>query len=172
MIGGDAGVGFEGGDEVVHAGLKGGQGVFRAKAAAAAVSGDVEVLEVLALRGGGGGGAFFPEDLLEDVGAIGDEAVDAHADLGADGLGVVGVPGDDAEAGGVEVGDGDGVVEDGGVVRREDGADFDAVLLRVGPGGVHELEERVLLGGLCESHGDEGGEQECGEVCADQHGSG
>ena len=89
--------------------------------------GDVEVFVRIA------GGAFFGEDLLQDVGAISDETVDAHADLGADGLGVVGVPGNDAEAGGVEIGDGDGLVEDGGVVWREDGADFDAVLAARGP---------------------------------------
>ena len=138
------------------------------------MGGDVEVFEIGALGEGGGGGALFSEDLLEDVRAVGDQAVDAHADLGADGLGIVGIPGDDAEAGGVEIGDRDGLVEDGPVIGREDGTDFDAVLLCVSPGRVHQLKVRVLLGwGLLGwAHGGEGGEQKCGERKAVRHGSG
>ena len=53
-------------------------------------------------------GFFFGEDLLEAVGIVGDDAVDAEIDEGADFFGVVGGPGDDAEAGFVELGDVDG----------------------------------------------------------------
>ena len=41
-VGGDAGVGFDGGDEVVEAGFEGGEGVFGAEAAGPAMAGDVE----------------------------------------------------------------------------------------------------------------------------------
>jgi hypothetical protein len=44
-------------------------------------------------------GFFFGEDLLEAVGIVGDEAVDAEIDESADLFRVVGGPGDDAEAG-------------------------------------------------------------------------
>ena len=59
-------------------------------------------------------GFFFGEDLLEEVGVVGDEAVDAEVDEGADLFGVVGGPGDDAEAGSVEFG-----YVDGGVGAEE-----------------------------------------------------
>ena len=64
------------------------------------MGGDVEGAEV----GGGFGvrGFFFGEDLLEAVGIVGDDAVDAEVDEGADFFWVVGGPGDDFEAGLVE----------------------------------------------------------------------
>ena len=112
-VGGDAGVGFEGGDEVVESGLEGGEGVFGAKAAAAPVGGDVEAGEADALAGGNGAGAAgFGDDLLEEVGAIGDDAVDVEVDEPAHGCGVVGGPGDDADALLVQGFDGDAAVED------------------------------------------------------------
>ncbi len=149
---------------MVEAVLEGGQGVFGAEATAATVGGDVEGGEV-----GGGfgvGGGFLLEDGLEDVGAVGDDAVDAEVDEGAHFGGVVGGPGDDFESGGVELRDVDGRVgaEEGGVDRREDGSER-AVGLGVGVGGGHEGEERVhrsrcrgLLGG-----GEAGSEYKRGE---------
>ena len=97
VVGGDAGVGFEFGGEVVEAVFEGGEGVFGAETAASAMGGDDEGGEV----GGGFGvrGFFFGEDLLEAVGVVGDDAVDAEVDEGADLFGVVGGPGDDVEAG-------------------------------------------------------------------------
>ncbi len=51
-VAGDAGIGFDGGDEVVEAGLKGGESVFGTEATAATVGGDVEVGEALGFAGG------------------------------------------------------------------------------------------------------------------------
>ncbi len=117
VVGGDAGVGFEFGGEMVEAVFEGGECVFGAETAASAMGGDDEGAEV-----GGGfgvGGFFFGEDLLEAIGVVGDDAVDAEVDEGADFFGVVGGPGDDAEAGFVELGYVDRGIgaEDGGVVR-------------------------------------------------------
>ena len=67
-VAGDAGVGFDGGDEVVESGFEGGEGVFGAQAACAAMALDVE-----AGGDGGVGGAGFGEGLLQEVGAVGDE---------------------------------------------------------------------------------------------------
>ena len=64
QVAGDAGVGFEGGDEVVEAGFEGREGVFRAEAAGSTMALEVEIR-----------GEF--RDLLQEVGAVGDEAVDA-----------------------------------------------------------------------------------------------
>ena len=61
VVGGDAGVGFEFGGEMVEAVFEGGEGVFGAETAASAMGGDDEGAEV-----GGGfgvGGFFFGEDL-------------------------------------------------------------------------------------------------------------
>ena len=90
-------------------------------------------------------GFFFGEDLLEEVGAVGDDAVDAEVDEGAHLCGVVGGPGDDLEAGFVELGYVDGGVgaDEGGVDGREDGS-LGAVGLGVGVGCGHESEEGVL----------------------------
>ena len=147
VVGGDAGVGFEFGGEVVEAVFEGGKGVFGAETAASAMGGDDEGGEV----GGGFGvrGFFFGEDLLEAVGVVGDDAVDAEVDEGADFFGVVGGPGDDAEAGFVEFGYVDGGVgaEEGGVVGGERGG-VCAVGFGVGVGGGEECEEGVLHGGL------------------------
>src|SRR5712691_8237777 len=85
------------------------------------MGGDVEGGEV----GGGFGvrGFFFGEDLLEAVGVVGDDAVDAEVDEGSDFFGVVGGPGDDFEAGFMELGYVDGWVgaEESGVVGGERG---------------------------------------------------
>ena len=97
VVGGDAGVGLEGGAELVEAGLEGGKGVFGTQAAASTVRGDVECGEVGGV--GGVGGGFFFDDGAEEVGAVGDDAVDAEVDEGAHLFGVVGGPGDDLEAG-------------------------------------------------------------------------
>ena len=51
VVGGDAGVGFEFGGEMVEAGLEGGEGVFGAEAAASAMGGDDEGAEVVGLLG-------------------------------------------------------------------------------------------------------------------------
>src|SRR5580658_10845763 len=67
----DAGVGFDGRDEVVHSGFEGGERVFGAQAAAAAMALYVEV-------GGYGwvGLSRVGERLLKEVGAVCDQAVD------------------------------------------------------------------------------------------------
>ena len=147
-VGGDAGVGFDGVDALVEAGLKGGKGVFGAETASAAVAFYVEFV----CEAGGRGGALGGEGLLEEVGAVGDEAVGVEADDGAHGFGVVGGPGDDANAELLEGGYGNRSAEDGGVVGGEDRGEG-TVLAGVGGGGLHEGEVRVwgLLG-----HGGEG----------------
>ena len=106
VVGGDAGVGFEFGGEMVEAVFEGGEGVFGAETAASAMGGDDEGAEVVG--GFGMCGFFFGEDFLEAIGVVGDDAVDAEVDEGADFFGVVGGPRDDAEAGFVELGYVDG----------------------------------------------------------------
>ena len=141
----DAGVGLEGGAEVVEAALEGGQGVFGAKAATSTVGGDVEVVEISELGGVGGGGcAGFLQDGLEDVGAVGDDAIDVQREECAHRLGIVGGPGDDAEAGLLEFGDVDcgGRAEERGVLRGEHGGGS-TVSLGVGAGGGHQAEEGI-----------------------------
>src|ERR1700728_487423 len=103
------------------------------------MGGDVEGAEVGGVLGVGG--FFFGDDLLEDVGVVGDDAVDAEGDEGAHLCGVVGGPGDDFEAGGVELGYVDGWVggEEGGVEGGERGSGG-AVGFGVGGGGGHEAE--------------------------------
>ncbi len=66
-------------------------------------------------------GFFFSEDLLKAVRIVGDEAVDTEVDEGADFFRVVSGPGDDAEAGFLELGYVDRGVgpEYGGVDGRE-----------------------------------------------------
>ena len=78
VVGGDAGVGFEFGGEVVEAVLEGGEGVFGTKTATAAMGRDDEGGEVL--RFFGVRGFLFCDDLLEEVGTVGDDAVDAEVD--------------------------------------------------------------------------------------------
>jgi hypothetical protein len=159
VVGGDAGVGLESGAELVEAGLEGGQGVFGAQAAASTVRGDIEGAEVGGV--GGVGCGFFFDDGAEEVGAVGDDAVNAKVDEGAHLFGVVGGPGDDLEAGFLELGDVNGRIgaEEGGVDGREDG-DGRAVGFCVVVGGGHEAEIGVgghgggLLG--CGDAGDEG----------------
>jgi len=159
-VGGDAGVGLEGGDEVVEAGLEGGQGIFGAEAASAAVGGDVEVCEALALFGGEGAGtAGFVDDVVEEVGAVGDDAVDAEADEVAHFGGVVGGPGDDADALGVQCVDGNAAVKDEVVGGGEDGRGGGPVGVRVRAGLLHEAEVWVGCGGGLlrgERHGGKG----------------
>ena len=75
VVGGDAGVGFEFGGEVVEAAFEGGEGIFGAETAASAMGGYDEGGEVRGVCGVGG--FFFGEDALEAVGVVGDEAVDA-----------------------------------------------------------------------------------------------
>jgi hypothetical protein len=109
------------------------------------MGGDVEGAEV------GGGfwvcGFFFGEDLLEAIGVVGDDAVDAEVDEGADFFGVVGGPGDYLEAGFVEFGDVDGGIgaEDGGVDGGEGGGA--PAIARSGQEG------RIGLLGKCDAGG-------------------
>src|SRR6266566_3773328 len=125
------------------------------------MGGDVEGAEV----GGGFGvcGFFFGEDLLEAVGVVGDDAVDAEVDEGAHFFGVVGGPGDDFEAGLVELGYVYGGVgaEESGVDGRERGGGG-VVGFGVGVGGGEECEVGILHGGLL-GVGDAGGEEGCDE---------
>jgi hypothetical protein len=121
----------------------------------------VEVGGILRMRG-----TLLLEDLLEDVGAVGDEAVDTLADEVADGGRIVGVPGIDAEAGFVERGDVElGVVtEEDFIFWREDRR-LCAVGFGMGTGGGHEGDVRVGVGhgGLL------GGEGACGEENGDEN---
>ena len=145
VVGGDAGVGFELADEMVEAVFEGRERVFGAETAASAMGGAGEGGEV-----GGFGrvrGFFFGEDLLEAVGVVGDDAVDAEVDEGADFFGVVGGPGEDFEAGFVELGYVDRSVgaEDSGVVRGERGC-WRAMGFGVRVGGGEEAEIGIRHG--------------------------
>ena len=155
VVGGDAGVGFEFGGEMVEAVFEGGESVFGAETAAAAMGGDDEGAEVVG--GFGVRGFFFGDDFLEAVGVVGDDAVDAEVDEGADLFGVVGGPGHDAEAGFVELGYVDGGIgaEEGSVIGGEDGS-LRAVGFGVGVGGGEESEVGVGW------HGEEKGRYESG----------
>ena len=102
VVSGNAGVGFQFGGEMVKAVFERWQSVFGAETAPSAMCGDGEAAEVVG--GFGVRGFFFGEDLLEAVGVVGDDAVDAEVDEGADFFGVVGGPGDDFEASLVELG--------------------------------------------------------------------
>ena len=139
MVRGDAGVGFDGGDEVVEAGFEGGEGVFGTQATASAMALDVEV-------GGDGwvGLASLGEGLLKQVGAVGDEAIDVEGDELLHLGGVVGGPGNDANAEGVERGNVDLGVGDQqrGVDGRERGQ-LRGVGESVGLGLRHEGGEGV-----------------------------
>src|ERR1700758_3424621 len=108
------------------------------------MGGDDEGAEVSG--GFGVRGSFFGEDLLEAVGVVGDDAVDAEVDEGADFFRVVGGPRDDAEAGFLEFGYVDGGVgaEDGGVVGGESGGGG-VVGFGVGVGGDEECQAGVLV---------------------------
>jgi len=75
------------------------------------MAGNFEFFETAA-ECGGSGGALFGEDFLEEIGAVGDEAVDTETDDGAHLVRVVGGPGDDTDAGALESGDRDLSVED------------------------------------------------------------
>src|SRR5277367_226479 len=121
------------------------------------MSGDVEGGEVSGV--GWVVGGFFFDDLLEDVGVVGDDAVDAEVDEGAHLCRVVGGPWDDFEAGFVELGYVDGGVgaEESGVNGRERGGEG-AVGFGVGVGGGEESEVGILHGGLLG-----GGEDACAE---------
>ena len=143
VIGGDAGVGFELGGEVVEAIFEGGESVFGAETAASAMGGDDEGAEIIGCFGVCG--FFLGEDLLEAVGVVGDDAVDAEVDEGAHPGGIVGGPGDDAEAGFVEIRYVDRGIgaEEGGVNGGEDGS-LRAVGFGVGVGGGEESEVGAL----------------------------
>src|ERR1700761_6721727 len=104
---------------------------------------DDEGVQVVA--GFGMRGFFFGDNFLETVGVVGDDAVDTEIDEGADFFGVVGGPGNNAEAGLVELGYVDGGIgaEKGGVDGGEDGS-LRAVGFGVGVGGGEESEVGVL----------------------------
>ena len=125
------------------------------------------------------GGALFRQDLLQQIGTVGDEAIDAGADNRPHLFGVVGGPGDDLDACGLELGHWDlsrGVgIEDGGVYRCERG-DLRAVSFGVFGSLLHETGERVrgcrlgvalrfaLVGGLRgERHGGDSYEERAEE---------
>jgi hypothetical protein len=118
------------------------------------VGGDDEGAEVGELGGVvGRGGALFAEDVLEDVGVVRDDAVDAEGDEFAHLVGGVGGPGDDAKAGSVKGIDVDRGcwAEEGGIERGEDGSDLHAVGEGVRTGGGHQGEEGIERG--CERRG-------------------
>jgi hypothetical protein len=90
---------------------------------------------------------------MEEIWAVGDEVVNAGADRGAHLFGLIGGPGNDADAHGVELVDGDawgGVGEDGVVIGRED-RDGGVVLAGVGGTLGHEREPGVV--GCCGGRG-------------------
>ena len=71
---------------------------FGAETAASAMGGAGEGGEVGGFGRVRGFAPLTGEDLLEAVGVVGDDAVDAEVDEGADFFGVVGGPGEDFEA--------------------------------------------------------------------------
>ncbi len=95
-VGGDAGVGFEGGDSLVYAAFEGWQRVFGSEATASAMGLDVEAFEFIS------GGTFCGNDLLEQIRAVGDDSDDPEGDERLHLFGVVGGPWNYFEAGCVE----------------------------------------------------------------------
>lgn len=142
-VAGDAGVGFDGGDEVVEAGFESGESVFGAQAAGSAMALNVEVRSH-----GGVCGAVFGESLLEEVWAVGDEAVDMKAEDLLHAGRVVGGPGYDRQAQRVDFGDVDlWVGEEGDVFGRES-RELRMMSHSVGLGRGHEVREGVRHGSL------------------------
>ena len=139
-------------NQVGETSFEGGEGIFGAETAGAAMSGEVEGGEVGCV--GWVGGGFAAEYGAEEVGSVGNEAVDAEGDEGAHGGGVVGGPGDDADVRLMERSHIDGWV------RAEEGCVF-----RGEGGGLRTVDLGV---GFCRQHKGEVGVGRQGEVTVKQ----
>ena len=118
------------------------------------MGGDVDLVEVFQ-PGGVGVGAHILEDGLEDVGAIGDDAIDVQGKQCMHLVGIVDGPGDDLEASLVKRRDvhcgrrAEHSRIDGGEDRRG----FSAMGRGMAAGGDHQFEEAILRGLLGDCKG-------------------